>query len=302
MTAPDFAQFLKLEEEALAAQLRSVRAAITHPGEKGRGLEQQALALLRRFLPGEYGLTTGFVACAEPQEDGTHRVALSRQNDIVIYDAIRGAPLVDLSSCQVLPLECVHAVVDVKASLVGSTRDIYAWSSAVRRLTTRHLTFDPERTVNPHAEQEDALERSLAALGAGDPRRSVQLWGLPRHVAIDWLPVRCFAIAFEYGAASFDLDVARGALADAFEDPGHLHAVFIPDVCVLWNERADEDATRLGTVGGSTDAPLATFRHRLLDALANSPRAREGTTMDLRPYFGGRVVGRPGPVVIVPRH
>lgn len=287
MASPNFAELLRLEEAALAAQLGAVRAAITHPGEKGRGLEQHSLALLRRLLPAEYGLATGFVACAQCVADGGHRVDLSPQIDVIIYDAVRGAPIVDLGSSQVLPLECVHAVVEVKSSLYGAVHDIYRWSSEVRTLTKRHYLFDPEREVNPHAAAEQSVERIAAAFG-GSSRHSVQVV-VPREQAIDWMAVRCFVLAFEYGSdTNFSLDAARNRLADAFVDPGHLHAVLVPDTCVLWNERADQDPSRLGIVGGTTESPLAVFRHRLLDALANFPRPTINATMDLRPYFADR--------------
>lgn len=285
MSTPDFAQLLRVEEEILAAQLRAVRASIAHPGEKGRGLEQHAVALLRRFLPAEYGVATGFIAAAHCREGGGHDVTLSPQCDAIIFDAIRGAPIVDLGSCHVLPLECVHAAVEVKTTLYGSADDLYGWSARVRQLRTRHYMFDPDREVNPGAEARRGARRVWhAAAGTSSPDSVGVI--MPRQQAIAWLPVRCFALAFEIGGGdSFSLDRARQHLAERFVDPGHFHAVLVPDRCVLWNERADRDPTQLGKVSGSDVTPLATFRHRLLDALANFPRPSADATMDLTPYF-----------------
>lgn len=293
MMAPDFAELLRVEERVLAAQLRAVRASLTHEPEKGRGLEQHALALLRRLLPAEYGLATGFVACAELTDDGGCTVRLSPQTDVIIYDAIRGAPIVDLGSCQVLPLECVYAAVEVKASLYASVPAVYRWSAAIRSLTTRHYLFDPEREVDPQDEAAAALQERLDGfLTVPVPFRPP----VPRRQVRKWHPVRCFALAFEYDSRQpFSLDAARERLSDAFVHPGHLHAVLVPDVCLLWNERADEDETRLGEVGGSKHMPLATFRDRLFDALANFPRLTVGATMDLRPYFESLPMGAAGP-------
>jgi hypothetical protein len=284
---PNFAELLRVEEAVFAAQLSAIRAAITHPGEKGRGLEQHVAAILRRFLPAEYGIATGFIACARCQESGGHQIELSPQTDVIVYDAIRGSPIVDLGSSQVLPIECVHAAIEVKSSLYRMVDEIYDWSSKIRTLTTRHYLFDPEREVNPQLE----LRREFAEALAGsvlETSSETLLLDLPRAQMREWMPIRCFALAFEYdNRKAYSLDAARDDLTRAFVDPGHLHAVLVPERCVLWNELANEDASKLGNVAGSEHAPLATFRHRLLDALANFPRPSADATMDLRPYFGG---------------
>ena len=66
--------------------------------EKGRALEQAVFHLLRELLPGEYGLSTGFIAY---HADGT--IKLSPQLDIIIYDAVRTGPLARLSACVARP-------------------------------------------------------------------------------------------------------------------------------------------------------------------------------------------------------
>lgn len=291
MTAPNFAEFLRLEEQALAAQLRAVRSAITHAGEKGRGLEHHALRLLRRLLPSEYGLATGFVACARPVATG-YAVELSPQTDVIVFDAVRGAPVVDLGSSQVLPLECVHAVVEVKASLYGSVHELHRWSAAVRQLRTRHYLVDPERSVDLRAEDEDALEDMAGFGGTTSFERHARRGALeqifpPRREDMrSWPPVCVFALAFEYDREQrFTLEAARARLASAFHDnEGHLDGLLIPDAGVMWHEADDDDANS-NRIAGSEHAPLATFRHRLLKALAKFPRPSEGATIDLRPYF-----------------
>jgi hypothetical protein len=78
-------------------------------------LEHAVTALLREFLPAEYGLGNGFVVWLSPTGP-----RLSRQLDIVIYDALRSGPLVRLSTCDVFPLEAVYGYVEVKATLRSS--------------------------------------------------------------------------------------------------------------------------------------------------------------------------------------
>jgi hypothetical protein len=48
MSAPDFAKLSAIDEQLLNAKLDAVRLSISHPGEKGRELEDQVRRLLRR--------------------------------------------------------------------------------------------------------------------------------------------------------------------------------------------------------------------------------------------------------------
>src|SRR5262245_60722705 len=114
--SPDFLDLSKIEEELLQSKLDAVRKTISHAGEKGRSLESEVTTLLRSFLPGEYGLTTGFIVYHG--EDGPR---LSPQLDIIIYDQIRSGPIARLTTCDVLPLEAVYGYVEVKSSLTSTS-------------------------------------------------------------------------------------------------------------------------------------------------------------------------------------
>ncbi len=113
---PKFKEFVRIEQKLLTARLDAARAAIHHAGEKGRALELAAQQLIRSFLPAEYGLSSGFVA----YQDSKGAIRLSKQLDIIIFDAVRAAPLMSLESCDVFPLEAVYAYVEVKATLSTS--------------------------------------------------------------------------------------------------------------------------------------------------------------------------------------
>ena len=71
---------------------------------------QNARRLLRSLLPAEYGLATGFIVFQDEQGN----VRLSKQLDIIVYDAVHSAPLMSLEACDVLPLEAVYAYVGSK--------------------------------------------------------------------------------------------------------------------------------------------------------------------------------------------
>ena len=101
----------------MASRLDAARKVITHAGE-GASLEAEVNALLRTFLPAEYGLATGFVV--HNTEAGPR---LTSQLDIIIYDVVRSGPIARPATCDVFPLEAVYAYVEVKASLQSSSDD-----------------------------------------------------------------------------------------------------------------------------------------------------------------------------------
>ena len=115
---PSFSQLSKIEEDALIARLEATRQTISHAGEKGRALESEISALIRSFLPAEYGISTGFIVY-----HADNGVNLSSQLDLIIYDALRSGPIARLGSCEVFPLEAVYAYVEVKASLCSTSDD-----------------------------------------------------------------------------------------------------------------------------------------------------------------------------------
>jgi len=92
----------RIEGDLLDARLQATRSSMSHAGEKGRALEYEARSLLRTFLPSEYGLSTGFIAF-----HGSSGIEVSKQLDLIIFDAIRGGPLVSLQTCEIFPLESV---------------------------------------------------------------------------------------------------------------------------------------------------------------------------------------------------
>ena len=129
--------------------------------------------------------------------------------------------------------------------------------------------------------------------------RNFRIIGMPTQKSVPWPSVRCFGIAFEYGKRKADLAGACARLRDGRRDDGHFDAVFVPDTFTLW-DADDSDATGPEPkVTGTLDQPLATFRNRLFDALLTFPRPTPSSTMDLRPYLGGYVPERTGPVAIL---
>lgn len=83
---------------------------LRHNLERGLSNEQALRSLLREFLPAKYGVAKGKVI----NSDGE----MSDQCDIIVYDGLHCPKLfIDENQNQLLPIEGVYAVVEVKTTL-----------------------------------------------------------------------------------------------------------------------------------------------------------------------------------------
>lgn len=239
---PSLNGFYDIEETRLRARLDGVRLALSHAGEKGRVLENEAAAFVRSILPPEYGVSTGFIAYCEDGE-----IRMSSQLDIIIYDAVRGSPLIRYETCSIFPLEIVYAYIEVKASLdISKLSDITIKNREIRTMRQRWY-WHPS---------------------CGSP---------PETVLYDdkWLPIRSFVFSFEsrIGEARALARTLRSELAKAPE--AHLHGVFIAGQGFFSPHRIS-----CGTVFEEhpqelffTDShPLTAFKVMLVKCLATFPR------------------------------
>lgn len=192
---PSLRRFYDSEEERLRATLCGVRSALLHAGEKGRALENEVTALIRKMLPSEYGVSTGFVAYSVNGD-----LRLSSQLDVVIYDASRGASLVTLDTCKVLPLEVVYGYVEIKTSLDSSCLSKCLRKNRILRSMTERRFWEPY---------------------SGSPPETVPIGPL------QWTPIRSFIFAFE---SRFEtVDELRNAIRNRLKKSRgvHLHGVFV---------------------------------------------------------------------------
>lgn len=165
-----FEEFTEIENNILCSRLKAIRAVVNHSGEKGRALENTVSSFLRSILPREYGVSTGFIAYST--DEG---VKLSSQLDIIIYDALRGAPIVSLESCDIFPIEYVYAYVEVKTSVKSSSDDAGKLSDnsiercleinkQLREINERHFWVPaPDTTTGaiPHCVKDIAIRSFL---------------------------------------------------------------------------------------------------------------------------------------------
>ena len=107
MTAPLVSRILESLNREVLNQL-DLAASIKHPGESGRAREKVVARYLRRLVPKEFGIDTGFVFDAHGN--------ISRQIDLVIYR--RGYhPLFEIGGIKHFIVECVVAVLENKAAI-----------------------------------------------------------------------------------------------------------------------------------------------------------------------------------------
>jgi hypothetical protein len=267
--SPQFAELNKIEEELLVAKLQATRKAIFHAGEKGRALEYEVRTLLRRILPAEYGLSTGFVVYHT-----TDGPCLSSQLDIIIYDALRSGPIISLETCDVFPLEAIYGYVEVKAALQSSSDDANEFADN-----------SIEKCLLKNRELRRMTDRRYWTPMVGSSVTS----GLIEH---EWMSVRSYVFAFEaVGSVATNLEQLAQRIANTSRKlgpPTHLHGVLVANHGFLYTRPVD---TRNALpddyyhVGYTSDHPLLAFKTQLLQGLARFPRPQEDWSPAIEQYF-----------------
>ncbi|MFP4056292.1 MAG: DUF6602 domain-containing protein [Candidatus Brocadiia bacterium] len=104
---------LRAESRVLRQRFEAMRAGGRHTTEKGLRNEQVLIDYLRERLPARFGVARGEVMDS--------RGGLSRQCDVVVYDALH-APMIQKSPLsRVFPSESVYAVIELKPVLCSDT-------------------------------------------------------------------------------------------------------------------------------------------------------------------------------------
>ncbi|MEK7993289.1 MAG: DUF6602 domain-containing protein [Planctomycetota bacterium] len=105
----DWDGLFKSTSSSMRTEFEKARTAVTNSGLKGNINERIVAEFLRQVLPARIGFCTGEVIDSE----GGH----SKQIDVLAYDAISATSVFKSGEIQVLPIESVFAVVEVKAVL-----------------------------------------------------------------------------------------------------------------------------------------------------------------------------------------
>ena len=256
MSAPDLDELLEQEEEDLLGKLRRVRSAINHPGEKGTSLESEVCDFVRSFLPGEYGVSNGFILY-----HGENGIELSPQLDVIIYDAIRSGPIVRLGSCDVFPLEAAYAYIEVKAQLAST-------SDAAKNYADNSI----ERCLQNNRNLRKMCERRYWSSAQGSP---IQL----QLKKVHGLGLRSFVFAFEgSGKITSAADRFAKRMADfssLLAGETHLHGVYVGGLGYFGTRPVDLQHAQQQDyyhVSYTTAHPLRVFKLTLLNALATFDR------------------------------
>ena len=105
-----YAEILDQRLEILSRTAALHRGSSEDTGEADRAAESALRRILRDILPMRFGIGTGFVVSVE---DG--RAVQSVAQDLVIYDQLNNAPLLNTPDWSLFPIEMVYATITVAA-------------------------------------------------------------------------------------------------------------------------------------------------------------------------------------------
>jgi hypothetical protein len=127
----------------MISSLNQARLSLTHSASKGTAYENTLIDFLRKYLPKFLGVSSGFIVDADGKE--------SKQLDIIIFDANKAPIFFQKESIRIIPIECVYAVIEVKAYLrVGDLEGIFKNMMSVRQLEKKAYvrpTENPRNTI-----------------------------------------------------------------------------------------------------------------------------------------------------------
>lgn len=212
----------------MRADMEAARSALSHAGLKGGAFEEAFRQFLRDYLPDNLDVSTGQLV------DSCGR--MTRQLDVIISDRAKTPILYQSSQTRVIPIECVYAVIEVKAHLDTPELDnTLANMDSVRAL--EKLAFEPEYP----------LIRTIDLYG-----QSAQIW-----------PVMYFLFAFE----GIDLQtIANNLAARQMSRPlnRRIDTICVLDQGVICNCPPDQSIYVCVPTAGSLLAPVRTKKALLL--------------------------------------
>jgi len=120
----------------MQTDFNEIRNTMTHPGDKGISFEEIVRKFLTLYSPKSLDISTGFIIDSDGNE--------SRQMDIIISDAAKTPIFFQNESVRVMPVECVYAVIEVKAMLNAyELQKVFENMKSVRRLEKKAYSRVP---------------------------------------------------------------------------------------------------------------------------------------------------------------
>lgn len=228
------------------------RSALSHAGLKGASNEEIVKDFLRQYLPRNLEISSGLVVDSKG--------GVSRQLDIIIHDAAKTPIFFQSADVRVIPVECVYAVIEVKAFL------------------------DKKELVKSYENMQSVkyLEKTAFFEPNSPIMESKNLFGQEWS---NW-PIAHFVFAFDSPSLESVLPNLNGIQQ---EEAVHLR---IDSVCVLskgviLNQKTDGMLTALpdaetSLAGSHTDNPLLLF-YTLISIVLNQACMK---TFNIHPYIG----------------
>jgi len=200
-------------------------------------------------------------------------IELSSQLDIIIYDAVKHAPLVRLQTCDVMPLESVYAYIEVKATIRSSSDQAVAPADdSIEACIAKNRKLRKMRT------------RWFTAPELGSPSTF-------RTGSMPWIAIRSFIVAFEpVGTVAQNPDAFASRIADVLGGgaDAHIHGVFVPEHGFFYTRGVNPEAANaddLHHVVYTTDRPMLAFKTWLLRALSTFDRPPDNWTAAVHRYY-----------------
>lgn len=124
------------------SQILSTSGGLPHDGEEGAARENVWIEILRRHLPNKYSIESGFAI------DSLGKV--SKQLDIVIYDAIHTLKIPVDGKNFLIPVEAMHAVLEVKPQINSpNLNDAFEKIESVRSLSVTSAPIVDKGQIRP---------------------------------------------------------------------------------------------------------------------------------------------------------
>jgi hypothetical protein len=197
-------------------------------------------------------------------------VSISRQQDVIIYDALRFGPIARLGTCDVFPAEAVYACIEVKSIINGirgrdgktDLQDMLQKSFLIRDIKIRQYNA-PIPTTYIHT-----------MLVVPPIRESIQ--------------IRTFAFVLEsQGAWKNPADFCTELLAQNNEENGFYSALYIHNLGLISshhsNVEADADSGKFEVL--SEKNALAAFKNTLYTSLYRFPRPEKNWAPAIDRYY-----------------
>lgn len=191
----DLAGRFRAASREMRARYESASLVGRHGGDKGLRREDALRGFLREVLPPKYGVGRGEVVSALGD--------ISKQMDIVIYDALHAPMIFTSATSRIFPAESVYATIEVKSRLTVATLDscienILSVKRLPRNACTDHVdghAVDSLPGAEPEIESPPPF-CGVFAFEAMDLRRKIfpaLVWrnrGIPRSYWMGFLPHR----------------------------------------------------------------------------------------------------------------